>query len=85
MSTIPVRVMVEDAWDQVSLVLPPSAPLAEAKTRALALTHATGAPDQFLIKFRGAEMFNEARSLADAGVVSNAALIVMRRRRRPVR
>ncbi|HTS89164.1 MAG TPA: hypothetical protein VMG41_11805 [Gemmatimonadales bacterium] len=85
MTTIPVRVTVADSWDQVSLELPAEAPLSEAKSRALALTHVRGRPDQFLVKFRGAELSDEAQSLAQAGVVPNAALIVLRRRRRPVR
>jgi hypothetical protein len=38
-----------------------------------------------MVKFRGAELFNEAGSLKDAGVVPNANLIVLPRRRRPVR
>jgi hypothetical protein len=85
MSTIPVRVMVQDAWDQVTLELPPAAPVREAKQQALRLTHTGGRPDEFLVKFRGAEVLDESRSLSDAGVVANAALIVLPRRRRPVR
>jgi hypothetical protein len=37
------------------------------------------------MKFRGAELRDESRSLADAGLVPNGALIVLPRRRRPVR
>ncbi len=85
MSDLAIRVMVQDAWDQVSLVLTPATSIAEAKAQALALTHSWGKPDQYLVKFRGAEVFDESRSLADTGVVSNAALIVVPRRRRPVR
>jgi hypothetical protein len=85
MSAIPVRVMVQDAWDQVTLELPPAAPVREAKQQALTLTHTAGRPDDFLVKFRGAEVLDESRSLSDAGVVANAALIVLPRRRRPVR
>ena len=85
MSPIPVRVMVEDAWDQVTLELPPAAQVREAKQRALALTHSQGRPEEYLVKFRGAELFDESKSLTEAGVVANAALIVLPRRRRPVR
>jgi hypothetical protein len=84
-TAIPVRVMVEDTWDQVTLDLPPAAPIGEAKQRALALSHARGQPADYLVKFRGAELFDESRSLTEAGVVPNAALIVLLRRRRPVR
>jgi hypothetical protein len=80
-----VRVMVQDAWDQVKLDLPATTPLAEVKRQALQATRVTGNPDAYLLKFRGAELEDESRSLADAGLVSNGALIVLRRRRRPVR
>jgi hypothetical protein len=80
-----LRVMVQDAWDQVRLDLPAATPLAEVKRQALQATRVTGNPDAYLLKFRGAELEDESRSLADAGLVSNGALIVLRRRRRPVR
>lgn len=77
--------MVEDAWDQVSLDLPAQTPIAEMKRRALAMTHTDGDPAGYVVKYRGASMLDEQRTLAEAGVVSNAPLIVMARRRRPVR
>lgn len=85
MSTIPVRITVEEAWDEVTLDLPATTPVLDAKQRALALTHRQGDAAGYVAKFRGAELFDEGRSLADHGVVANAALIVLRRRRRPVR
>jgi hypothetical protein len=84
-STLPVRVMVQDAWDEVMLELPATTPLAELKRQALEATRITTDPAGFLLKFRGAELGDESRSLADAGLVPNGALIVMPRRRRPVR
>jgi hypothetical protein len=83
--TLPVRVMVQDAWDEVLLDLPSVTPLAELKRQALQATRVTGNPDAYLLKFRGAELEDESRSLAEAGLVPNGALIVLRRRRRPVR
>jgi hypothetical protein len=85
MTAIPVRVMVEDAWDQVTIELSPSAPIREAKQRALALTHRGRAAEDYLVKYRGAELFDESTSLSAAGIIANAALIVLPRRRRPVR
>jgi len=85
MSTIPVRVMVEQAWDQVALDLPATTTFAEAKARALALTHVRGDPEASQVKYRGAEVLDEQKSLGELGVVPNAALIVLPRRRRPVR
>jgi hypothetical protein len=83
--TLPIRVMVQDAWDEVTLDLPAVTPLAEVKRQALQATRVTGNPDAYLLKFRGAELEDESRSLAEAGLVPNGALIVLRRRRRPVR
>jgi hypothetical protein len=77
--------MVEDAWDQVTIDLPSSTPVADVKKKALALTHRTRDPGQYLVKFRGAEISDEARSLAESGVVTRASLIVLPRNRRPVR
>ncbi len=83
--TLPIRVMVQDAWDQVLLDLPAVTPLAEVKRQALQATRVTGNPDAYLLKFRGAELEDESRSLVEAGLVPNGALIVLRRRRRAVR
>jgi hypothetical protein len=85
MSGLPVRIMVQDVWDQVTLDLAGGTPVREAKQRALALTHAPGQPEEYLVKFRGAQLFDEDRSLNEAGVVANSSLIVLPRQRRPVR
>jgi len=82
---VPVRVMVEDAWDQVALEPSPATPLVNLKCEALAKTRAAGDPDAYLLKYRGAEILDEARSLGEAGVVPHSTLIVLSRRRRPVR
>lgn len=77
--------MVEDAWDEVLLELPGGTSLAELKRQALALTHVKGNPADYLLKYRGAALGAESRSMAEAGLVQNGALIVLSRRRRPVR
>lgn len=83
--TLPLRVTVHDAWDEVFLELPSSTRLDELKRQALRATRVIRDPAGYVLKFRGAELFDESRSLADAGLVPNGALIVMPRRRRPVR
>jgi hypothetical protein len=83
--TMPVRVMVQDAWDEVRFDVAPEMTLGEVKWNALAVTRVTGNPASYLVKYRGAELADEELSLAAAGVVPNAALIVLPRRRRPVR
>jgi hypothetical protein len=84
-AALPVRVTVEDAWDEVFLELPAATPLGELKRQALQLTTVTRDPSNYVLKYRGAELSDEDRSLAEAGIVPNGALIVLSRRRRPVR
>ena len=84
-SVLPLRVMVEDVWDEVLLELPAATSVAEIKRQALAQTRVRRDPSHYVIKYRGAELSDESRSAADAGLVPNGALIVLSRRRRPVR
>jgi hypothetical protein len=83
--TLRLRVTVQDAWDEVPLDLPPGTSLAELKRAALEAAKVSRDPDEYVVKFRGFELFDESRSLADAGLVPNGAVIVLPRRRRPVR
>ena len=55
------------------------------ESAALDATRVTRDPDEYVLKFRGFELLDESRSLADAGLVPNGAVIVLPRRRRPVR
>jgi hypothetical protein len=81
----PLRVTVEDVWDEVLLQLSPDTPVGEIKREALARTRVRGDPSHYVLKFRGAELIDETRTASAAGLVPNGALIVMPRRRRPVR
>jgi hypothetical protein len=80
-----LRVRVLDAWDDVVLRLPPSTPISQLKQLALDAVHISDDPARFLVKFRGAELRDESRSLADERVPADGALIVMRGHRMPVR
>ena len=80
-----LRVRVLEAWSDVALRLPPSTPISKLKQLALDAMHITDDPGQFLVKFRGAELRDESRSLADEQVPRDGALIVMRSHRLPVR
>ena len=82
---LPVRVTVLEAWDDVTLDLSPDTTLTEAKRQALAAVRLVDDPAEFMIKFRGAELPDESRTLADVAVPAGGALIVLRRRRRAVR
>jgi len=82
---MPVWVMVEDAWVEVFLELPEQTSLLELKRQALELTHVVRPASDYMIKYRGAAVSDETQTLAAAGLVPNAALIVLAKRRRPVR
>lgn len=85
-SAVRLRVMVAEAWDSVVLDAPPGVTLAEVKGRALA--QATGRspdPAEYQIKYRGGLVLDEGVTVAGLGVPDGAPLIVLPRRRRPVR
>jgi hypothetical protein len=84
-AVLPLRVMVEDVWNEVLLELPPGTPVGDIKRQALAATRIKRDPSSYVLKYRGAELSDESLSAADAGLVPNGALIVLSRRRRPVR
>jgi hypothetical protein len=81
-----VRVMVTDVWDQVFLAVEPTTTVAELKRQALAqaLKRSNLPLDEYIAKFRGAQVLDESTTLAALGVVPNAAFIVLPARRRPV-
>ncbi|MEP6590352.1 MAG: hypothetical protein ABJC19_04130 [Gemmatimonadota bacterium] len=83
--TIPVRVTVLQAWDEVTLTVPDQMTVHELKRRALDAVRVVDNPAAFMVKFRGAELPNEERTLAQEQVPAGGALIVLRRRRRAVR
>lgn len=81
-----VRVMVPDVWDHVVLAVDGDTTVEALKRQALARAVVVAAdPAEYLVKFRGAAVLDERLTLADLGVPANAALIVLPRRRRPVR
>ncbi len=82
-----VRVMVTDVWDQVFLAVDPGTTVAELKRLALAqaLKRAPGRLEDYVVKFRGAQVFDEATTLGALGVVANSPLIVLPARRQAVR
>lgn len=82
---VAVRVMVPDVWDEVALEVPASTAIAALKSAALERSGAGGSPDDFVAKFRGAELTDEDRSLRDVGMVAGSSIILVRRHRRPVR
>lgn len=84
-TSLPLRVMVHESWDEIAMTVPGTTTVQELKQRALAAARVTDPAADFLVKFRGAELADESRTVVDVGVPSDGALIVLRRRRRPVR
>jgi hypothetical protein len=82
-SDLSVRVTVLDTWDEIPMHLPPETAIAELKARALTASRVTRSPAEYQVKYLGAELMDEGATLAESGVVANAALIVLSRRRRP--
>jgi hypothetical protein len=81
-----LRVAVTDVWDTVKLAVPSTTTFADVK--ASSLEQALGRPvdpSAYQIKFRGALVTDEARTLEAADVPDDAALIVLAAHRRPVR
>lgn len=79
-----LRVMVHDVWDTVAADWPADTAMAAVKAAALVAARVTAPPEAFVVKFRGAEVRDESRSLSELDVPDDANLIVLRRRRRAV-
>lgn len=79
------RVFVTDVWDTVNLDLTPDTTVAELKLRAL--REALGREpngDDYQVKFHGALVMDERRTLQILGARDGAPFIVLPARRVPV-
>ena len=81
-----LRVEMPDVWDTVRIVASPSELVLTIKVRALeALFPEAEFHGDFVLKFRGWEILEEASPLRDLGIGDGAILLLTHRRRRPVR
>ncbi|HZF68173.1 MAG TPA: hypothetical protein VEZ47_09055 [Gemmatirosa sp.] len=81
-----VRVQSADAYDAVRVSAPPTEPIVALKVRALqALQPDVDFHEDFVLKLHGAEVRDENASLAESGAMDGSILILVHRRRRPVR
>lgn len=85
MTELPIRVTLLDTLDQHALVVPATMPIADLKRDALARAGIKRLASEYVVKYKGAELYEGSKTLADAGVVPDGALIVLLRRRIPVR
>lgn len=85
-ASITLRVEMPEVWDAVRLTVTPREPLLTVKVRSLeALFPEAELHSDFVVKFRGWEILDEASPLAELGIDDGAILLVTHRRRRPVR
>ena len=81
-----LRVTVTDGWRVVPMALPPSAPVAELKRRALeGASISPRLASHYEVKYGGARVADETLRLDAVGIPDGAGLVVLPRRRRPVR
>jgi hypothetical protein len=84
-SPLLLRVTVLDTWDESTVRVPATTLVSDLKRTALARSRIRRSPAEYVVKYRGAELSEAGRTLGEAGVLSNGGLIVMLRRRLPVR
>ncbi|HUR91397.1 MAG TPA: hypothetical protein VMY38_01870 [Gemmatimonadaceae bacterium] len=81
-----LRVEMPEVWDVARIDASPEEPVLAVKVHALAALYPkANSHDDFVIKLRGLEIFDESQSLADAGARDGSIFLVTHRRRRPVR
>lgn len=84
--TLRLRVEMPEVWDVARIDASPGDPVLAVKVHALAALYPRAkSHEDFVIKLRGIEIFDESASLADAGVRDGSIFLLTHRRRRPVR
>lgn len=82
-----IRIQVADLWDSVRVDAGGDQPVSAVKRAALAEFYPDGGvnPDELVVRLHGFEILDESKSLADSGVRDGSILLLVSRRRRPVR
>ncbi|HEV8150191.1 MAG TPA: hypothetical protein VGP61_08420 [Gemmatimonadales bacterium] len=83
--TLELRITLLDTWEENTLHLPATALVSDLTRAVLAHAKIPRSAADYVVKYKGAELEEGSRTLADAGLASNSALLVMRRRRAPVK
>lgn len=85
-SRLVVRVTIGDTWMPVSLEASTDERVTAVKARALATAHiAASDAGAFEVKSGGALVRDETRTLGEIGIRNGSGLVILARRRRPVR
>lgn len=82
---IPLRITLLDTWDELRASFPSATPISRVKEAALAHSGIRRPASDYVVKYNGGELYENGTTLADVKVIPNSALIVLRRRRDPVR
>jgi len=80
-----LRVRVSEAWTDIELPWAAALTANELKLRALVASNVAGDPSAYEVKFRGALVLDETRTMGELKVPAGAGLIVQRRHRQAVR
>ncbi len=81
-----LRVEMPEVWDVARIDASPAEPVLAVKVHALAALYPKAkSHEDFVLKLRGNEIFDESASLADAGARDGSTFLLTYRRRRPVR
>lgn len=84
--TLHLRVEMPEVWDVARIDASPDEPVLAVKVHALAALYPKAKMhDDFVIKLRGNEIFDESESLAEVGARDGSIFLLTHRRRRPVR
>lgn len=86
LATMHIRVQAAELWDTVRVDASPGESVLAVKLAALAAFYPEGiASDDFVVKLHGFEILNESDSMSSVGISDGSTLLLIRRRRRPVR
>ena len=81
-----LRVEMPEVWDVARIDASPAEPVLAVKVHALAALYPKAkSHEDFVIKLRGNEIFDESASVADAGARDGSTFLLTHRKRRPVR
>lgn len=83
---IHIRVQVAELWDSIRVDAPPSEPVTSVKRAALDALYPEGIdPEEYVVRLHGFEILEENVGLVAAGVRDGSILLLVKRRRQPVR
>ena len=81
-----LRVQIIELWDSIRIDAAGSEPVISVKRAALNALYPDGSnADSYVVRLHGFEILDESASLAAAGVRDGSILLLVNRRRQPVR